>query len=203
MQDGKPVEITGNHVMEAFAVYPGQPGIVGTLYTNSAVTRRLQAKGIDFEHCDNGDAFVTQALLAKQAAGQNWTRGGEFTGHIIDTDWLSSGDGVRSAAWFAAWAVSQMQASFGEIARDMPMQPEKMLKIRAQGSYEGDIAADGGVQQAMQAERSFADDIRFVVRASGTEKGVVRVWAEGRSEELVSAAVERVGDAVLRVYIGD
>lgn len=194
--NGSPVEITGNHAMEALAAHPKQPGIVGTIYTNGATTERLKAAGIDFEYCDNGDVFVTNALLSKQAVGQGWTRGGEFTGHLIDTAWLRSGDGVRAAAWFAAWAVSK-DASFSNIHQEMPLLPEKMQKLKATGLPEGDIQTHPAVMRAIKQSTSPHGATRFVVRPSGTEKGVVRVWAEGRDTAQVNAAAHHVASTIL------
>ena len=189
---GKPVEITGNHVMEAMAKYPKQPGIVGTIYTNSGTTKRLQVAGIDFEYCDNGDTYVTNALLAKQAANQQWTRGGEFTGHLIDTEWLTSGDGVHAAAWFAAWAVQQ-GATFGDICKDMPMWPEEMLSVELDSPVKGELMDYKLVRAA--TDETEAEGLRPITRASGTEP-VVRVWVEGREEEKVQRAANRIAAAV-------
>jgi phosphoglucosamine mutase len=188
----KLMEITGNHVMEAMAKHPRQPGVVGTIYTNSGMTERLQVAGIDFEYCDNGDTYVTNALLAKQAAGKHWTRGGEFTGHLIDTEWLTSGDGVHAAAWFAAWAVQQ-GATFGDICKDMPMWPEEMLSVELDSPVKGNILDYEPVRVA--TDEAEAEGLRSVTRASGTEP-VVRVWVEGKRKRKVQKAANRIATAV-------
>jgi len=190
--NGEPVEITGNHVMEAMAKHPKQPGIVGTIYTNSGMTERLQVAGVDFEYCDNGDTYVTNALLAKQAADLEWTRGGEFTGHLIDTTWLTSGDGVRSAAWFAAWSVSQ-NATFGDIHKAMPMWPEKMLSVELKSPVKGNIMDYAPVHTVIDLAKK--EGMRPIVRASGTEP-LVRAWVEGQEKSGVNRAAKRIAEAV-------
>ena len=170
------VAIDGNHLMEAIA--QGQPGIVGTEYTNTAFVRRLEAKSIDFEYCANGDMYVTEALRKKQADGKLWTRGGEFSGHIVMTDWLSSGDGVRMAAWFAAYAVTNGK-TFADIYNESPMWAETMDKVKFAGAGKDTIKEDPEVQAALaQAEAELGENGRVILRPSGTEP-VVRIWGEG------------------------
>lgn len=178
--DGNMVVLDGNHIMEAIATSPDQPGIVGTLYTNSALRERLAQNSIGFEECDNGDSYVTRALKDKQDTGADWQRGGEFTGHIIDTNWLCSGDGVRTAAWFASLA-STTGRSFGEIHEQMPMWPEVMSKVTLSKDKTINIQESKLVQNSLAQARELG--ARPIVRASGTEP-IVRVWTEAPDEEL-------------------
>lgn len=183
-KNGKLVEITGNHLMHALALHPKQPGIVGTEYTNSAVTDSLRGRNVDFEYCPNGDVHVTNGLRNKQSEGQSWVRGGEFTGHLIDTSWLGSGDGVRTAAWFAAWAV-QRQRTFGELHAELPLWPEVMTKISLPKGSRLDVASSSVIQTAI--ERAQTDGVRPIVRASGTEP-LIRIWNEAPDPGLARAA---------------
>ncbi len=199
VQDGvtKFVDITGNHVMGAMA--EGQPGIVGTLYTNSGLRNRLAEQGIEFEECKNGDKYVTRALLAKQAAGENWTRGGEFTGHYVDLAWLPSGDGLMSAAWFAARTV-QRGMTFGDVHRELPLWDESMNEVRMpEGTKAEAILAAPPVAEVVSAMQELTDR-RVIVRASGTEP-VARVWAESPLDGVAdgtSAHIAQVVRAQLR-----
>lgn len=183
------VEVTGNHTMLAMA--GGQPGIVGTTYTNSGVVERLNQGGIGFEYCANGDSNVTEALLTKQAGGEGWTRGGEFTGHLIDTLWLPSGDGVRNAAWLAAWAASEGK-TFGDIYEEMPMWPEVMKKLPLPKNIGKEIEQDGVYASLIQAaEDRLGQSGRLVVRPSGTEP-LLRIWGEAKSEQQINEVVDRL-----------
>lgn len=187
------VEINGNHVMWAMA--DGQPGIVGTDYTNSGLKTRLENELVGFDYCENGDVNVTNKLLAKQAAGKNWTRGGEFTGHQVDTKWLSSGDGVRMAGWFAAWAVKQGM-TFGDIYTELPLWHETMAKIELGGKPGLSIANSIRVTDALEYQKStFGSDGRFILRPSGTEP-VIRVWGEAIEAQRLQYAVEDLAAVV-------
>lgn len=169
------VEINGNHAMLALA--EKQAGIVGTEYTNSGLVQRLAQQGVEFAYCPNGDVNVTAALRAKQALGEPWTRGGEFTGHLIDTDWLPSGDGVRMAAWMAAYAAASGR-TFGDIYQDLPLWSEHMVKIPYEHDSRNRIKqADRIASLLHTADETLGDNGRLIVRASGTEP-VVRIWGE-------------------------
>lgn len=170
------VEINGNHVFLALA--KGQPGIVGTLYTNSGLVEALNQMGVEFEQCANGDTAVTAALVARQARGDNWTRGGEFTGHHVDTAWLSSGDGVRMAAWFASY-VSRQGKTFADIHKELPLWPEAKTTVIINPNAPK-IEENATIQQQIKSVKdSLGDKGRIVVRTSGTEP-VVRIWGEAK-----------------------
>jgi phosphoglucosamine mutase len=187
------VEIDGNHVMAALA--EGQPGIVGTQYTNTALVRKLQEEGIGFEYCANGDVFVTQKLRELQASGKDWRRGGEFTGHHVVLDWLSSGDGVRMAAWFAAYAVQKNQ-TFGDIHQNMPLWAEKMTKVTLSRAKQSAIQGDEVVERAIrQAEEQLEANGRIIVRPSGTEP-VVRIWGESPDAQKIGHIVSSLAKVV-------
>jgi len=188
------VEVNGNHLMGSHAL--GQTGIAGTEYTNSGLVQVLKAEGIGFEYCANGDVFVTQKLREKQADGEDWTRGGEFTGHHIDTNWLSSGDGIRMAAWFAAFAASH-DLTFGEIYSSLPLWNEKMSKVRLPASINSASILESQPVKAVLAKAtdSLASAGRLVVRASGTEP-VIRIWGEGKKRSAVETVVNDLETAI-------
>jgi phosphoglucosamine mutase len=187
------LEINGNHVMAALA--KGQPGIVGTEYTNTALVRHLKAEGIAFEYCANGDVFVTAGLRKKQATGEHWTRGGEFTGHLIDMDWLSSGDGVRMAAWFAAYVASK-DKTFADVYTDLPLWAETMDKVKFTAVGKDLIKQDPDVLAILaRAEAALGENGRIILRPSGTEP-VVRIWGEGLDGAQIKRTVREITDVV-------
>ncbi len=188
------VEVNGNHAMGLHAM--GEPGIVGTEYTNSGLVRMLELEGIGFEYCKNGDIFVTQALREKQSQGEPWRRGGEFTGHHVDTDWLSSGDGVRMAAWLAAYASSK-ELTFGSIHQDIPLWSERMAKVKLPvPSSQYDLGEDQMLQKLiLQTEQELGDEGRLIIRPSGTEP-LVRVWGEGKQQHAIDKAVRRIEETI-------
>lgn len=171
---GQPVEIDGNHSLYAMA--QGEQGIVGTIYTNTAVKQKLEQEGIGFEFCANGDSAVTAALVAKQKEGQAWTRGGEATGHLVDTNWLSSGDGVRMGAWLACFATKQGQ-TFYELSQTVELWPQvkKTVHLSSANRFaENQTSID---TQVNELNKTLGEEGRVIVRKSGTEP-LVRIWGE-------------------------
>lgn len=187
------VEITGNHIMWAMATAGPyrQLGIVGNSMTNRGLVERLQQEGIQFEYCAVGDTYVTQALKAK-----DWIRGGEPSGHFVDTEWLSSGDGVRMAGWLAAWAVRSGQ-NFGDVYKSLPLWAEASVQVAvADEATRRAIKGDAAVQQALsEVQAQYGDGFRPLLRPSGTEP-VVRIWGEGRSKEDTETAVNHLAQVV-------
>ncbi|MEK9196646.1 MAG: hypothetical protein AAB914_04720 [Patescibacteria group bacterium] len=169
-------EITGNHVLYALA--QGQKGIVGTLYTNSGLVESLKDQDIGFDQCKNGDTAVTAGLVARQTKGDNWTRGGEFTGHHVDTDWLSSGDGVRMAGWFASY-VARAGKNFADVYNELPLWPETKTAVRIDPNAPKIEENDQIKQEIESIKAELGDQGRIVVRTSGTEP-VVRIWGEAK-----------------------
>lgn len=185
-------EITGNHVLYALA--QGQPGIVGTLYTNTGLVETLADQGIQFEQCRNGDTAVTAGLVARQAKGDRWTRGGEFTGHHVDTNWLSSGDGVRMAAWFASY-VAKGGKTFSDVFKELDLWPEAKatIKINPQSPK---VEENSATQDALGSIKELlGEDGRVVVRTSGTEP-VVRVWGEAKKPHDIEQVVTQISGLI-------
>jgi phosphoglucosamine mutase len=186
------VELDGNHAMWLLAQ---GPGIVGTDYTNSGLVTRLQAEGVGFEYCENGDSYVTQALRAKQSAGEPWTRGGEFSGHFVDLEWLSSGDGLRTAALFAATAADR-DMNFGDIFKALPLWHQKMSKVHMNGVPQSLIIENEQYLQAVsQAEQALGSEGRLLLRPSGTEP-VFRVWGEAVQPTQLHAVVTQLSRVI-------
>jgi phosphoglucosamine mutase len=193
-KDGKLVDLNGNHALLALA--QGEPGIVGTEYTNSALVRRLASQGIGFEQCPNGDVHVTEALLAKQAADEDWRRGGEFTGHHVVLDWLWSGDGVRNGAWFAAYAVRHGK-TFGDLYDDLPLWAEKMAQVTVlDPTQRKGIKKQEAVRTALeQAADQLGKNGRIILRPSGTEP-LVRIWGESPDKILIGDTIAELARTV-------
>jgi phosphoglucosamine mutase len=197
------VDIEGNRTMELLA--KGQPGTIGTHYTNDAMVARLRAQGTGFEFCENGDVYVTAALRATaQTQPEPWTRGGEFTGHQVDLSWLSSGDGVRTAALTACLA-AQQGTTFYEMGRQMPLLPQSEAKIKLPPEAVQPTLDHPDVQAAIAGAKAAlaAQAGRALVRASGTEKGVIRLWSSGEDGVMADAVVASLKAIIKRIGLAD
>ena len=191
------VEINGNHVLWEMA--KGEPGIIGTDYTNSGLFTRLKQAGVGFEYVRNGDANVTARLAELQKQGLPWRRGGEFSGHMIDTDWLGSGDGIRNAAWYAARVVS-IGLTFADAYEDLPLWHEDLRAVRLPHGVSGkNIDRHPRMEAAkLEAADMLGRDGRHLARPSGTEP-LYRVWAEAIDPSKRDRAVKHLLDTALEL----
>ncbi|HSX35679.1 MAG TPA: hypothetical protein VLH84_01965 [Patescibacteria group bacterium] len=196
-------KIDGNHIMGLLAqgvpgVSDAEPVIVGTEYTNGGLIAALGAQGIDYESCPNGDMFVTQRLLALRRQGGRYANariGGEFTGHHINLDWLSSGDGIRTAAEVAARLASTGR-TLGSLHEETSLWAEPMVKVNISPDIT-DPLSDDGIQNTIEWAKETLGERNVVVRTSGTEKGLVRIWVQS-PDTVEAAAVSKVLASTVR-----
>lgn len=172
--------IDGNMVMELRS--KNQIGVVGTEYTNPASIHRIRQQG-RFVLCPNGDIHVTKALRDLQNSDPKWRFGGEFTGHHVDLNWLSSGDGIYTGAWLAAYTASQGK-TFRDIANELPLWPETMHKLHISDKS---ILDRPEIQGELHHVRQQLGNMgALVIRFSGTEANTLRIWGSAESRENLS-----------------
>ncbi|MCA1604059.1 MAG: hypothetical protein LC775_00905, partial [Acidobacteria bacterium] len=180
--------LNGNHWMLHLA--NGQNGIVGTKYTNSALREAVEADGVTFHECDNGDSHVTAKLQELDL-----TRGGEFTGHMIDLEHIPSGDGLYMGGWLAA-ALARKELTLSNVYDSLPLRPELLRNVHVDGADGKAITGSERVQAAIAEEAArYEGAVRVVLRPSGTES-LVRIWAEAKQQDIVEAVVDRLTKAV-------
>jgi phosphoglucosamine mutase len=137
-----------------------------------------------------GDRYVLEAM---RAGGLNL--GGEQSGHIIDLDHATTGDGILTAARLMG-IVRSTGTPLAELARVMERAPQVLVNVRGvdRAGLEGAAAVWDEVR-AVEAE--LGDEGRVLLRASGTEP-VVRVMVEATDEAAATASAERIVAVVER-----
>lgn len=156
-------------------------GVVGTLMSNLGLEQSLNNESIEFVRAKVGDRFVLETLIEK-----GWTLGGEASGHIIDLDYTTTGDGIVTA--LQVLRVMQMQrASLSTLKKVMTKRPQILENIR----YEGDIDIINHPKIKAAVEQwttAFAGNGRILLRLSGTEP-LIRVMVEGNDAAQVRSVV--------------
>ncbi len=191
--DEKGVEVDGDQLMARIALDWHRRGklrgggIVATAMSNLGLERFLIGEGLRLERTRVGDRYVLEAM---RAGGYNV--GGEQSGHIILTDYGTTGDGLVAALQI----LSSLVAAGGpasELLRLFDPLPQLLRSVRF-GS--GDPLAAASVRAAItEGEARLAGTGRLVIRPSGTEP-LIRVMAEGEDEILVAEIVDRICVAV-------
>jgi phosphoglucosamine mutase len=162
-------------------------GLVTTVMSNLGLERHLAAQGLGMVRTKVGDRHVLEKM---RASGYNV--GGEQSGHIILSDYATTGDGLVAALQVLA-EVTRTGAPASEVLHRFDPLPQLLRNVRFSGGKPLDdprVAETIAVAEAELAERG-----RLVIRPSGTEP-VIRVMAEGDDRAQVEAVVTRICDAV-------
>jgi phosphoglucosamine mutase len=158
-------------------------GIVATVMSNLGLERFLQAEGLALHRTKVGDRYVAEHM---REIGANV--GGEQSGHVILTDFATTGDGLLAALQVLAVIVEQGKAA-SEVCRMFAPLPQRLQNVRFAGASP---LRHPRVQAAIaDAEESLNGTGRVLIRESGTEP-LVRVMAEADDE----ATVGRIVDAL-------
>ncbi len=164
-------------------------GIVATVMSNLGLERYLDAAGLTLFRTAVGDRYVLEAMRR-----DGFNVGGEQSGHLILSDYATTGDGLMAALQvLAELVVSRKPAS--ELLRCFEPLPQKLQNVRFKAGAPLETEA---VKAAIAtAEAQLAGTGRLVIRKSGTEP-LIRVMAEGEDPGLVQQVVDDVCEAVRR-----
>ena len=162
-------------------------GLVATVMSNLGLERRLAANGLRLERTKVGDRYVLERMR-----GGGFNVGGEQSGHIILSDYATTGDGLLAGLQILA-AMVQSGRPASELLRQFEPVPQLLQNVRFSG---GKPLQNARVMDVIaDAEAELNGRGRLVIRPSGTEP-LIRVMAEGDDEGQVKAVVERICAAV-------
>jgi phosphoglucosamine mutase len=163
-------------------------GLVATVMSNLGLERYIEGLGLKLERTTVGDRYVLETMRAK-----GFNVGGEQSGHIILTEYATTGDGLVAALQvLAELVVSDKRAS--ELLHLFDPLPQLLKNVRFEGAAKPLDAAP--VQAAIaEGEARLSGTGRLLIRKSGTEP-LIRVMAEGEDEKLVAEVVDHICEAV-------
>ncbi len=162
-------------------------GVVATVMSNLGLERFLHSIGLTLERTAVGDRYVLERM---RSGGFNV--GGEQSGHIILTDYATTGDGLVAALQVLAELVRQDKPA-SEVLHLFDTVPQLLKNVRFAGGKP--LEADSVKRVIASAEAELNGKGRLVIRPSGTEP-VIRVMAEGDDETQVTRVVDAICDAV-------
>jgi phosphoglucosamine mutase len=162
--------------------------LVATVMSNLGLERFLQGRGLRLERTKVGDRYVVERM---REGGFNL--GGEQSGHIVMTDYATTGDGLIAGLQFLA-AMADTGRSASELVHQFDPVPQMLKNVRyAAGA---DPLAVDAVQRAIAAgETRLNGTGRVLIRKSGTEP-LIRVMAEAEDETVLREVVDSIVDAV-------
>lgn len=164
-------------------------GVVATVMSNLGCERYLRRMGLSMIRTQVGDRYVCAHMRE-----YGFNVGGEQSGHIVLSDYATTGDGLIAALQVLAVLVDRGESA-STAGRVFEPVPQLLKNVRTNGRLP---LEDASVRKVMDAaEKTLGDKGRLLVRPSGTEP-LVRVMAEGEDGALVARIVDEVCDAIVR-----
>ena len=192
--DENGVVADGDQIMALFAASWSAEGrlndnvLVASVMSNLGLERFLAGRGIRLERAPVGDRYVVEAMRRG-----GWNLGGEQSGHIVMTDYATTGDGTIAGVQFMAEMARTGQKA-SELVHSFDVVPQMLKNVRyAAGQEPLKVAA---VQAAIKdAEQRLNGSGRLLIRKSGTEP-LIRVMAECEDEAMLAEVVGGIVAAV-------
>lgn len=162
-------------------------GVVATVMSNLGLERFLGQRELKLHRTKVGDRYVVEHM---RAHGLNV--GGEQSGHVILSDFSTSGDGLVTALQVLA-CIKRQNKPASEVCRKFEPVPQVLKNVRTGG---GKPLENAQVKSAIaDAEKKLGKSGRLVIRPSGTEP-LIRVMAEGDNPDLVNTVVDDIISAI-------
>ena len=162
--------------------------LVATVMSNLGLERYLDGKGLHLERTSVGDRYVVQKM---REGGFNL--GGEQSGHIVMTDYATTGDGLLAGVQFLA-ALVETGKKASELATQFETVPQLLKNVRYSAG-QTPLQNEDVASAILDAEQKLKGKGRLLIRKSGTEP-LIRVMAECENEDILLSAVDQVVDAV-------
>ena len=184
----------GDQIMALLAARWAEEGrlaggaLVATVMSNLGLERFLAGRGLRLERTAVGDRYVVERM---REGGFNL--GGEQSGHIVMTDYATTGDGLVAGLQFLAEMVRTGRPA-SELTRSFETVPQLLKNVRfTAGARPLEVES---VQEVIRASEARIEGLgRILIRKSGTEP-LIRVMAECEDEVLLAAVVDEIVGAV-------
>jgi phosphoglucosamine mutase len=194
--DASGQEVDGDQIMAIIALAMKETGrlvddtLVATVMSNLGLKLALREAGIDVRETAVGDRYVLEAMTE-----HGYNLGGEQSGHVIMSDYATTGDGLLTGLMLAS-RVAQTGVPLAELARVMTRLPQVLLNVR--GVDRTAVGSNPAVRSAVaEVEQRLGETGRVLLRPSGTEP-VVRVMVEAASLESAEAETQYLASVVER-----
>lgn len=188
--------VDGDQIMSILALAMKESGnlkddtLVATVMSSLGLEIFLKEHGIKLERTSVGDRYVLEKMKA-----EGYNLGGEQSGHVIMSDYATTGDGVLTGLHLAAEVV-RTGLPLSELANRMQATPQRLINVK--GVDRSAVASNQPLQEAIaQAEAQLGDSGRVLLRPSGTEP-LVRVMVEAQTQEVADATAQHLADVVAR-----
>lgn len=184
--------VDGDQIMSIYANYLKDKNelknntLVATVMSNLGLFVMGEEKGINIEKTAVGDRYVLERMLEG-----GFILGGEQSGHIINLNYNTTGDGILSALQLMA-VMKRTGKKLSELANAMELFPQVLINAKVDNSKKYNYLEYDEIKKEIQAlETKFAKNGRVLIRPSGTEPSV-RVMIEGKDQDLIQREATRM-----------
>ncbi|WP_332060199.1 phosphoglucosamine mutase [Bartonella sp. CB74] len=162
-------------------------GVVTTIMSNLGLERFLHSKGLELIRTKVGDRYVVDAMRQK-----GYNVGGEVSGHIVLSDFGTTGDGLVAALQVLS-CMQESQNSMSQLCKRFEPVPQILQNVTVKNK---NVLTKNAVKTAIdQATQRLGKESRLVIRPSGTEP-MIRVMAEGDDRETLDTIVTEMIDVI-------
>ncbi len=182
--------VDGDEILCILAIADSQKynAVVGTLMSNLGLEKALQSHHIQFERASVGDRYVLEKLQKN-----HWRLGGEASGHIVNLDYATTGDGVITALQILNIMQSTKKTLF-DLKNVMRKRPQILLNVKVKNPNR--FSSMPAITEAVAlAEKKLNGSGRILLRASGTES-CVRVMVECDEEKQAHELAQSLTEVV-------
>ncbi|PUB13557.1 phosphoglucosamine mutase [Yoonia sediminilitoris] len=158
--------------------------LVATVMSNLGLERYLDGRGLRLERTAVGDRYVVEAMRAN-----GWNLGGEQSGHIVMTDYATTGDGLLAGLQFLAAMVETGQPA-SALSKSFETVPQMLKNVRY-AAGQAPLEAENVRKVIADAETKLVGQGRLLIRKSGTEP-LIRVMAECEDDSLLQHVVDGI-----------
>lgn len=183
--------VNGDQIMGMLAVAMKKEGrlkrntLVVTVMSNLGLHLAMRTKGIKTVSTKVGDRYVLEEMLA-----HGYNIGGEQSGHVINLDHATTGDGTLTAVLVAS-EVAKQGKKLAEMVDFVKELPQTLINVSGVDKERVDLVA----AEVAEVEAELGETGRVLLRASGTEP-LIRVMVEAATQEQADECAQRLADAV-------
>ncbi|KMK66895.1 phosphoglucosamine mutase [Puniceibacterium sp. IMCC21224] len=180
----------GDQIMALMAARWAEEGrlrdgtLVATVMSNLGLERFMHSRGLTLERTNVGDRYVVEAMRHG-----GWNLGGEQSGHIVMTDYATTGDGLMAGLQFLAEMIRTGQPA-SHLANNFEPVPQLLRNVRYTAG-QAPLDAENVKGAIAEAEVALIGKGRLLIRKSGTEP-LIRVMAECEDESLLEQVIDSI-----------
>ena len=182
--------IDGDKIMYVCGKYLQEKGklngntVVTTVMSNLGLYKSFEREGINYEQTAVGDKYVAENMMEN-----NYSLGGEQSGHIIFSRYAATGDGILTSLMIMEACVEK-KSTLCDLAKEMKVYPQLLRNVRVADKK---TARENPklVAAVEEVANALGDDGRILVRESGTEP-LIRVMVEAGTDEICHEHVDHV-----------